>query len=90
MVFKKIGDEEDKLKETDRNKKSKTSEIPRDLSHLVDQPFKFLSGITMLPLDNDSFIVENAMESGQTVVLTGLSKKSRISHHIDIKRYIHL
>ncbi|XP_033230594.1 ankyrin-3-like isoform X2 [Belonocnema kinseyi] len=38
----------------------------------LDQPLKFLQshGITMM-MDNDNTIVENAMESGQTVVLTG-------------------
>lgn len=39
----------------------------------VEQPLRLLQahGITMIPVDNDSTIVENAMESGQTVVLTG-------------------
>lgn len=38
----------------------------------VNQPFQLLQahGITMIPVENDS-IVENAMESGRTVVLTG-------------------
>lgn len=39
----------------------------------IEQPYRLLQahGITMIPVDNDSTIVENAMESGQTVVLTG-------------------
>ncbi|XP_024946061.1 GA-binding protein subunit beta-2 isoform X2 [Cephus cinctus] len=38
----------------------------------ADQPLRLLQahGITMIPVDNDATIVENAMESGQTVVLT--------------------
>ncbi|KAJ8674844.1 hypothetical protein QAD02_010630 [Eretmocerus hayati] len=42
----------------------------------VEQPLRFLQahGITMIPVDNDSTIVENAMESGQTVVLTEAGK----------------
>lgn len=47
----------------------------RDVTNLanVEQPLRLLQahGITMIPVDNDSTIVENAMESGQTVVLTG-------------------
>lgn len=39
----------------------------------VDHQFRLLEahGITMIPVDNESSIVENAMESGRTVVLTG-------------------
>lgn len=42
----------------------------------VEQPLRLLQahGITMIPVDNDTTIVENAMESGQTVVLTGRLK----------------
>lgn len=36
------------------------------------QHFRLLEGITMIPVDEESSIVENAMESGRTVVLTGL------------------
>lgn len=47
----------------------------RDVTNLVgaEQPLRLLQahGITMIPMDNDATIVENAMESGQTVVLTG-------------------
>lgn len=40
----------------------------------MEQPYRLLQshGITMIPVDNDTTIVENAMESGQTVVLTGI------------------
>lgn len=40
----------------------------------VNKQFRLLEahGITMIPVDNDSSIVENAMESGRTVVLTGM------------------
>lgn len=43
----------------------------------LEQPLRLLQahGITMIPVDNDSSIVENAMESGRTVVLTGNYKK---------------
>lgn len=39
----------------------------------VNKQFRLLEahGITMIPVDNDASIVENAMESGRTVVLTG-------------------
>lgn len=39
----------------------------------INKKFRLLEahGITMIPVDNDSSIVENAMESGRTVVLTG-------------------
>lgn len=45
----------------------------REVINLGEQPLRLLQahGITMIPMDNDSTIVENAMESGQTVVLTG-------------------
>lgn len=41
----------------------------------VNKQFRLLEahGITMIPVDNDSSIVENAMESGRTVVLTGIT-----------------
>lgn len=41
----------------------------------VNKQFRLLEahGITMIPVDDDSSIVENAMESGRTVVLTGLA-----------------
>lgn len=44
----------------------------KDLTGL-EQPLRLLEahGITMIPVDNDASIVENAMESGRTVVLTG-------------------
>jgi GA-binding protein transcription factor beta len=49
----------------------------RDVTNLmgVEQPLRLLQahGITMIPMDNDATIVENAMESGQTVVLTGIN-----------------
>lgn len=40
----------------------------------IEQPYRLLQahGLTMIPVDNDPTIVENAMESGQTVYLTGL------------------
>lgn len=40
----------------------------------VNKQFRLLEahGITMIPVDNESSIVENAMESGRTVVLTGI------------------
>ncbi|KAG7202149.1 hypothetical protein KM043_015831 [Ampulex compressa] len=42
----------------------------------VNKQFRLLEahGITMIPVDNDSSIVENAMESGRTVVLTGMKR----------------
>ncbi|KAK0091707.1 hypothetical protein PV326_002799, partial [Microctonus aethiopoides] len=42
----------------------------------LEQPLRLLQahGITMIPVDNDSSIVENAMESGRTVVLTEAGK----------------
>ncbi|XP_011499818.1 PREDICTED: GA-binding protein subunit beta-2 [Ceratosolen solmsi marchali] len=50
----------------------------RDVTNLmgVEQPLRLLQahGITMIPVDNDATIVENAMESGQTVVLTEAGK----------------
>lgn len=41
----------------------------------IGKHFRLLEahGITMIPMDDESSIVENAMESGRTVVLTGLS-----------------
>lgn len=41
----------------------------------ISKHFRLLEahGITMIPMDDESSIVENAMESGRTVVLTGLS-----------------
>lgn len=41
----------------------------------IGKHFRLLEahGITMIPVDDESSIVENAMESGRTVVLTGLS-----------------
>lgn len=40
----------------------------------IPSKFKLLEahGITMIPVDDESSIVENAVESGRTVVLTGL------------------
>ncbi|XP_012173675.2 GA-binding protein subunit beta-1 isoform X1 [Bombus terrestris] len=42
----------------------------------INKKFRLLEahGITMIPVDNDSSIVENAMESGRTVVLTEAGK----------------
>ncbi|XP_034191265.2 ada2a-containing complex component 3 isoform X1 [Osmia lignaria lignaria] len=42
----------------------------------VNKQFRLLEahGITMIPVDNDASIVENAMESGRTVVLTEAGK----------------
>ncbi|XP_011305846.1 tankyrase-2 isoform X2 [Fopius arisanus] len=42
----------------------------------LEQPLRLLEahGITMIPVDNDASIVENAMESGRTVVLTEAGK----------------
>ncbi|XP_043249323.1 GA-binding protein subunit beta-2 isoform X1 [Colletes gigas] len=42
----------------------------------ANKQFRLLEahGITMIPVDNDSSIVENAMESGRTVVLTEAGK----------------
>ncbi|XP_068987319.1 GA-binding protein subunit beta-1 isoform X2 [Bombus flavifrons] len=42
----------------------------------INKKFRLLEahGITMIPVDNDSSIVENAMESGRTVVLTGMKR----------------
>ncbi|CAK9815567.1 GA-binding protein subunit beta-2 [Anthophora quadrimaculata] len=42
----------------------------------VNKQFRLLEahGITMIPVDNDSSIVENAMEGGRTVVLTEAGK----------------
>ncbi|XP_076753991.1 ada2a-containing complex component 3 isoform X1 [Xylocopa sonorina] len=42
----------------------------------INKQFRLLEahGITMIPVDNDSSIVENAMESGRTVVLTEAGK----------------
>lgn len=39
----------------------------------VNKQFRLLEahGITMIPVDHESSIVENAMEGGRTVVLTG-------------------
>lgn len=39
----------------------------------VNKQFRLLEahGITMIPMDDESSIMENAMESGRTVVLTG-------------------
>lgn len=39
----------------------------------LEQPLRLLEahGITMIPVDNDASIVENAMESGRTLVVTG-------------------
>lgn len=46
----------------------------------VNKQFRLLEahGITMIPVDNDSSIVENAMESGRTVVLTGIKCYNKI------------
>ncbi|XP_046465102.1 GA-binding protein subunit beta-1 isoform X1 [Neodiprion pinetum] len=57
----------------------------------VEQPLRLLQahGITMIPVDNDSTIVENAMESGQTVVLTEAGKLAlnlTRSQHMGMKR----
>ncbi|XP_058789298.1 GA-binding protein subunit beta-2 isoform X2 [Phymastichus coffea] len=48
----------------------------REIINLGEQPLRLLQahGITMIPMENDSTIVENAMESGQTVVLTEAGK----------------
>lgn len=47
----------------------------KDMSSMgnVNKQFRLLEahGITMIPVDDESSIVENAMESGRTVVLTG-------------------
>ncbi|XP_078050100.1 ada2a-containing complex component 3 isoform X2 [Augochlora pura] len=42
----------------------------------LNKQFRLLEahGITMIPVDNNSSIVENAMESGRTVVLTGVKR----------------
>lgn len=56
----------------------------KDLESMeIDQPLRLLQahGLAMM-MDNDT-IVENAMESGQTVVLTGKKKKFLFfPHHI--------
>lgn len=46
----------------------------------VNKQFRLLEahGITMIPVDNESSIVENAMESGRTVVLTGTKYFNKI------------
>lgn len=43
----------------------------------ISKHFRLLEahGITMIPMDDESSIVENAVESGRTVVLTGSSSK---------------
>ena len=53
----------------DKKQKDSTNSIEAD-------QLKFLQehGITMIPMEEDSTIVENAMESGQTVVLTEAGK----------------
>jgi len=40
----------------------------------INKQYRLLEahGIKMIPVDDESSIVENAMESGRTVVLTGL------------------
>lgn len=52
----------------------------------INKKFRLLEahGITMIPVDNDSSIVENAMESGRTVVLTG----TKYFHEMYILLYI--
>lgn len=57
----------------------------------VEQPLRLLQahGITMIPVDNDSTLVENAMESGQTVVLTEAGKLAlnlTRAQHMGMKR----
>ncbi|XP_020711613.2 ankyrin-1 isoform X2 [Athalia rosae] len=56
----------------------------------VEQPLRLLQahGITMIPVDNDTTIVENAMESGQTVVLTAgkLALNLTRAQHMGMKR----
>lgn len=84
MVFQQIhvtpasDEEEDKEAEIDERINSienSTFKKHKDLNAFgnIEQPLQWLQthGITMIPVDNDSSIVENAMESGRTVVLTG-------------------
>ncbi|KMQ96826.1 ga-binding protein subunit beta-2 [Lasius niger] len=40
----------------------------------ISKHFRLLEGITMIPMDDESSIVENAVESGRTVVLTEAGK----------------
>ena len=56
-------------------RKTYAAKKQKDTNNLIGmEQLKFLQayGITMIPMDEDSTIVENAMESGQTVVLTGV------------------
>lgn len=54
----------------------------------INKQFRLLEahGITMIPVDNDSSIVENAMESGRTVVLTGIKQFNEM--HISLYLYL--
>ncbi|XP_008549169.1 GA-binding protein subunit beta-2 isoform X1 [Microplitis demolitor] len=87
MVFQQIhvtpasDEEEDKEAEIDERINSienSTFKKHKDLNAFgnIEQPLQWLQthGITMIPVDNDSSIVENAMESGRTVVLTEAGK----------------
>ena len=62
------------------SKKHKVQDIINSTG--LDHPLRFLQahGITMIPMDNDATIVENAMESGQTVVLTGIEFFFNVIH----------
>ncbi|XP_014230880.2 probable serine/threonine-protein kinase cdc7 [Trichogramma pretiosum] len=48
------------------------------LNHIETDQLQFLQnhGFTMMAMDNESTIVENAMESGQTVILTEAGKRA--------------
>ncbi|XP_016839081.1 GA-binding protein subunit beta-2 [Nasonia vitripennis] len=88
--------EGDQAKEDIQRLEEKTihlgSKKHRDVTNLagVEQPLRLLQahGITMIPVDNDSTIVENAMESGQTVVLTEAGKLAlnltRVPNHLNV------
>lgn len=71
----------DILKDKNIRIENRNQNIFTNISDL-EQPLKLLQGITMIPMD-DSTLVENAMESGQTVVLTGMSYLFKIIHWIN-------
>ncbi|XP_066585043.1 GA-binding protein subunit beta-1 [Prorops nasuta] len=70
---------EEEKEEEDVDDIINTANIDTNKRHAVSgisKQFRLLEahGITMIPVDNDSSIVENAMESGRTVVLTEAGK----------------
>ncbi|XP_054002288.1 ankycorbin-like isoform X1 [Hylaeus anthracinus] len=87
MIFQQIhvepntdADQEKEVEDMDEiaNPNNINSKKRKDITAVggVNKQFRLLEahGITMIPVDNDSSIVENAMESGRTVVLTEAGK----------------